>query len=143
VKIFDTNTELYELYIFRESIKEKVLIEEIVNPFSGNIISYNLSGINESQYKSLYNNTNKRTICYTSFDDCFQNLQNSIDNDSEDSAICSFFPCSAINYGVCTIAKSSGYIQNASGFIGNNNCSAIYNSKGENVKGLPGNEHQN
>jgi hypothetical protein len=124
----------FNFSIYSVKTKGKIVIEEVKDLFSGSIYSYNLTGINDSEYFMVAEYMqDKRTICFTSFNACFYNLENSIAENPADSALCDFFPCSAINYGVCAIASGSGYIQGNSNYIGNSNCDAIYDSSGNDL----------
>lgn len=125
------------MYLFRILIDiNGRKIEEVFNPISGELLSYNLYGLSESEYFDLinFNPNSALTTCFTSFRACFRILENSIADSPEDSAICSFMPCSAINYAVCTVMSGSGYIQGESNYIGNANCDVIYDSSGNNIK---------
>ncbi|MBZ9787418.1 hypothetical protein LB456_08105 [Psychroflexus sp. CAK57W] len=130
--IINGNTN-FNVYSVRK--KNKIIIEEVRDLFTGTIHSYNLTGISDTNYLNLINYMEKkRTICFTSFKSCFDGLQESISENPEDSAVCSFLPCGAINYGVCAIASGSGYIQGNSNYIGDSRCDVIYDESGKNVK---------
>ncbi|MBI6121464.1 hypothetical protein [Salegentibacter maritimus] len=128
--------ENFALYIHRIYQKGEIKINEIVNVENGNILSYYLNGLSANEYFNLRNFQNKGTICYTSFNDCVNGLNEEISADPVDNAVCDFLPCATINYGVCTIASGSGYIQGSSNYIGDSNCSSIYNGDGVNIKDL-------
>lgn len=135
VKTIDNNLNQFKFYIHRISSRDTIQIEEIVNPFTGQIISYELTGVSEEDYFNVYVQAYSRTICYQSFRACYNSLRASIEEDPEDSAICNILFCDVINYAACVILKGSGYTQDSDAYIGDANCDVIYNGAGQNIKG--------
>jgi len=121
--------------IYSVKTKNDIIIEEIKDLFTGQIHSHNLHSINFDQYMDIAHYIqDKGTICFSSFDNCYYGLQNSIAANPADDALCGLIPCGIINYGVCAIARGSGYIQGTSNYIGDSNCDAIYDRNGNNLK---------
>lgn len=125
--------EIFSIYIHRIKTKNDITIEEVINVFDGTLISYKLTGISEDDYLNIYSNS-RVAVCYTSFDDCYYNLQNSIASNPLDDMICDLLPCGVINYSACTIMKGSGYTRDSSGYVGDENCEAIYDRDGNDLK---------
>lgn len=115
-------------------------IQEAIDPFDDRPISYFVKGITSEKYFELrgYNHQflTNRTTCFSNFNACISVLNTSVSLDAEDSAICDFLPCNAINYAVCVIGQGSGYHRTSSNYIGDNRCDAVYDANGNDVKEL-------
>ncbi|MFP2996145.1 hypothetical protein ABN763_09540 [Spongiivirga sp. MCCC 1A20706] len=139
VKTTNILTKEYRLHVYRELTKDDISIDEIVNPFSGNTLAYNLKGIKEGSYLELRGLNTSRTICFTSFNACYNFHTEGLS--PADEAITSFLPWGAIAYGLCSIQEGSGYVRGSNNYRGDSNCDAIYNSSGNDIKN-PGNGAQ-
>lgn len=132
IKIEGGSSNNFGIFFFDIHRKNNMKIEEVSNIIDNSIIDVNLEGISPKEYNDLKQSSfsKDKPICFTSFNACFNTLNYFQSADPEDSVICDFLSCSAINYIICKIGEQSGYVRGVRGYIGDVNCSVVYNEFG-------------
>ncbi len=130
VMIPSSEDKLFKLFIHRSLRNGKAHIQERINLSSGLVTDYVLDGISKEEYLSNQNHLRASPNCFVNFYACFHGMLALMDADPEDNVACNFLPCSAIVYASCSIAQTSGWMQDSNNYIGDSSCNNIYDENG-------------